>query len=388
MIKEEQQSDEPVMYSPTSDESFNNLENEIDYLIKKYEINQMNTINRKEINNDIIQINKNVCKILDKRDFNIFSFYELNNQIVKDDYYNFENKQIIKENFLSRQNIGVLHENKFKIFIKTDKSKFTKKDIIYLNNKEIRMTNSVIFYFNHFYRKNEYFKFLKINEKSTSVESQNNQCQFCFKKFTICLGIPSNVFWCTYFFKFVCQSCISNEFSVIPSFVLKHWNFDKFPVSKLAREILDKWYDKKVINIKNNDPVLQQAFLLREVIILKRKIHKIFDLMLCNKAEDFVIKTLKEDKYLVLKQNLFSLKDLCEINDYRLINRLKSYLIKFENHILRECDNCLYKGGTCKICMKNEVIFAYNVEDIFYCDDCKNVFHRICCSVHPCVINR
>jgi hypothetical protein len=175
---------------------------------------------------------------------------------------------------------------------------------------------------------------------------------------------------------------------VIPAFILKHWNFNKFPVSKTAREILMKWYNKNVIHIKNNDPILQQAYLLRKAIILKRKIQMIFDLMKCDKAESFVLKTLKEDNYLVLKQNLFSLKDLCEINDYKLINKLNSYFKKFEHHIIKECVECCYKGGSCKICMNNEILLAYNIEDVFYCHDCKNTFHRTCCSVHPCVINR
>ena len=86
-----------------------------------------------------------------------------------------------------------------------------------------------------------------------------------------------------------------------------------------------------------NDLSLQFSIRLRQAIILKRKLHKIFDMMNCKSAEDFVLNTLKEYKYFVLKQNVFSMKDLCEINDYSLIFKLQDFFFKFENHLRKEC---------------------------------------------------
>jgi len=262
--------------------------------------------------------------------------------------------------------------------------------VIYKANKPVRMANSAVLYFNHFYNKYQHFKFNTklVTVKTASIEDQNNQCQLCYKKFSFLLGIPCGVYWCSYFLKFVCKDCISHDYSIIPSFVLMHWNFNKFPVSKRAKEILNKWHSKHVINIKNNDRILNQSYLLREAIAVKRKIHKMFDLMACEDAEEVVITLLKKDSYLVLKQNLFSLKDLCEINDGKMIEKLNVYKDKLQTHLRKTCKVCNYKGGTCKICLNNEIIYAYDVEDIFYCHDCKNIFHRTCCSVHPCVINR
>ena len=32
------------------------------------------------------------------------------------------------------------------------------------------------------------------------------------------------------------------------------------------------------------------------------------------------------------------------------------------------------------MCMSDEVIFAYEVESVFYCIECKKLFHKKCCS--------
>jgi hypothetical protein len=50
-------------------------------------------------------------------------------------------------------------DKNFKICLKIDKNQFTKKDIIYYKNKEIKMTNSVVFYLNYFYKKEHYIRF-------------------------------------------------------------------------------------------------------------------------------------------------------------------------------------------------------------------------------------
>ena len=137
--------------------------------------------------------------------------------------------------------------------------------------------------------------------------------------------------------RFICQDCVSDEFSIVPAFILKYWNFKKFQISNSAKELLTLWYDKPVIHIKQNDHIIKESSLLHSAIVLKRKIHKIFDLMKCDNSESFVFNTLKEYKYLVLRETLFSLKDLVDIYEFRLIKKLKDFLLKFEDHILKEC---------------------------------------------------
>jgi hypothetical protein len=98
--------------------------------------------------------------------------------------------------------------------------------------------------------------------------------------------------------------------------------------------IIEKWYDKPVIHIKSSDYILKNSSQLKIAVILKRKIHKIFDLIKCPNLENFAIKILGKHKYFLLKENLFSLQDLCEIYEYNLINQLKIYFKHFEDHLL------------------------------------------------------
>lgn len=67
----------------------------------------------------------------------------------------YDNKPLIP----SFNNLQTPFDKKFRISRKVDKNQFTKKDIIFYNNKELKMTNSIVFYLNHFYSKVPYIKF-------------------------------------------------------------------------------------------------------------------------------------------------------------------------------------------------------------------------------------
>lgn len=138
--------------------------------------------------------------------------------------------------------------------------------------------------------------------------------------------------------RFICENCVSPEYSVIPAFILKSWSFKKFSISKHASDLLNRWIEKPIIHIKTNGSLIKRSSMLKQTIILKRQIHKIFDLMKCEDKDNFVIRTLGENKYLILRELLFSLKDLVEINDYSMISKLQSILNLFEAHITKECN--------------------------------------------------
>lgn len=188
--------------------------------------------------------------------------------------------------------------------------------------------------------------------------------------------------------RFICSDCVSEEYSIIPAFIIKKWNFKKFQISKAAKETIEKWYDKPVIHIKQKDPLIRLSHPVNECLILKRKIHKIFDLMKCEDYDKFVIQTLGDYKHFVLKESLFSLRDLVDIYENRMQDKLIEFLHKFETHLLNECASCDYKGGNCMMCLSDEIIYAYDIEKIFFCNECKKLFHKKCCSFHPCIINR
>jgi hypothetical protein len=93
-------------------------------------------------------------------------------QCMRDDYFTF-NKATKKNStlFLHQINdenknnsnipqlINLPFEKKFRVTKKTDKNVFTLKDKIFINNREVKMTNSICFYLNHFYNKGVFYRF-------------------------------------------------------------------------------------------------------------------------------------------------------------------------------------------------------------------------------------
>jgi hypothetical protein len=60
--------------------------------------------------------------------------------------------------------------------------------------------------------------------------------------------------------------------------------------------------------------------------------------MRCDHPDIFALNILGKYKHFVLKENLFSLKDLCDIYEMSLGPKLREFFHKFENHILVECE--------------------------------------------------
>ena len=111
--------------------------------------------------------------------------------------------------------------------------------------------------------------------------------------------------------------------------------------------------------------------------------------MKCKDAFDFLDKNIPDCEYIVLKEYIFSLKDLLDINNKTFINKLKKIKEIFVRHIREECLECKYDGNICGYCMSEEKIYFYNSEEVIYCK-CKNCFHKECYEQnygHNCHVN-
>jgi len=113
------------------------------------------------LNNQItLNSNENVAT------YNISKYMDIQ-QCLKENYFRniFNNTNItvgkkdlgIVPAFANRDSRYFPFDKYFRINKKLDKEKFTKKDIIYYNNVQIKMANSIVFYLNNFYKKKEFF---------------------------------------------------------------------------------------------------------------------------------------------------------------------------------------------------------------------------------------
>ena len=272
-------------------------------------------------------------------------------------------------------------DNLYEINEKTLTKEYNKNDKLTYKKKKRPISNCLLLYLNKYYQKAPYHKFFKHNlyNRPITLKHQNFQCYICHKNFSKFLGIPiDQIFWCSYYMRFVCKDCIDDEYFIIPYFVLKKWSFEKFSVSKKAKNSLMYWYDKPIIYLKKSDKLIRKIPQLSKVIEIKKSINNMFDFMKCENKFKFVEEALGEYEYLALKEYIFSLRDLVEINNKVFYKKLVEFKNKFIKHLSGECSQCLFKGEICNKCGYDEKIFFYDFENIFYCKTCKKSFHKKC----------
>ena len=272
-------------------------------------------------------------------------------------------------------------DNLYEINEKTLTKEYNKNDKLTYKKKKRPISNCLLLYLNKYYQKAPYHKFFKHNlyNRPISLKHQNYQCYICHKFFSMFLGIPiEQVFWCSYYMRFICKDCIDDEYFIIPCFVLKKWSFEKFSVSKKAKNTLMNWYDKPIIYLKKSDKLIRKIPQLSLVIEMKKSINNMLDFMKCEHKFKFVEEALGEYEYLALKEYIFSLRDLVEINNKVFYKKLVKFKNKFVKHLSGECSQCLFKGEICNKCGYDEKIFFYDFENVFYCKTCKKSFHRKC----------
>ena len=260
-------------------------------------------------------------------------------------------------------------------------SEYNINDSIIYRKKRRPISNCLLFYLYKYYKKATYHKFIKNNLKNRtiSLKDQNYQCQICLRKIPIFLGIPKEpVFWCSYYMRYVCKNCIDNGMSIIPHFVLKKWCFKKFTISKKAKQTLEKWYNKPIIVFDKNDKIFEKSAQLNSVINIKRVINLIINKMKCKNIFKLIEEIMGEYDYIALKEDIFSLKDLVEINNKTFINKMDEFKNKFIQHISNECQDCKYEGEICNICNQEPKVFFYDFDNAIYCKICKKSFHKEC----------
>ena len=254
-------------------------------------------------------------------------------------------------------------DNLYQVKDKPLTREYNSKDELIYDKKLTPMTNSHLLYLNSFYRKALYHKFFKNNlhHNHISLKSQNFQCFICLK----------------YYMRFVCKECIAEEYSIIPYFILANWSFEKFSISKRAKLIMEKWYDKPVICFKKDEGLFKAIPSLNQITQIKLAIHYIYDKLKCDKKKELIENVLGEYQYLALKEIIFSIRDLVEINNKIFFKKINGFLSEFIKHISGECQICKIEGTNCK-CGSDEILFLYDYKNVFYCPECDICYHRKC----------
>ena len=131
------------------------------------------------------------------------------------------------------------------------------------------------------------------------------------------------------------------------------------------------------VKIAKKNPVLMLKPELRKLLVRRRIVHKMFDMIKCEAWKTLIeTKKLQEHKYLLLRDCYLTLDLMCTPD--RLEEILNDFYNVFKHH-LEKCRKCFYKGEMCKICMnKKDLIFIYDVSKVSKCKHSLKVGHKRC----------
>jgi len=103
---------------------------------------------------------------------------------------------------------------------------------------------------------------------------------------------------------------MAEERIAIPWKAIESFDLRGYPVSRKAYIEIKSYYEKPIIEIKNESQLVKQSKLLYDFLVIKRQIHLMYD-SICDL--ELMEPLLKKKLNYCLKQNLFSLKNLYDI---------------------------------------------------------------------------
>ena len=167
----------------------------------------------------------------------------------------------------------------------------------------------------------------------------------------------------------------------IPWKAVEEFDLRGYPVCKTAYAELKSYYQKCLVEIPRDSPVVKQSQRLYDFLVLKRQVHLIYD-SICNL--DLIHPLLKSKLNYCLQINLFSMKNLYDIyNGQESLSLERDYEI-LSKHFYR-CEFCESKKGyICPKCKDPVKIFPFELRDTHGCKNCRKLFHRKCLFYREC----
>lgn len=216
--------------------------------------------------------------------------------------------------------------------------------------------------------------------REMGLDVQNYECAECSRAIGTLFG-PAKI--CAYTKRYYCEECHLDEAVVIPAKVMYNWDFRQFRVCHKAKLFLDSVNIEPIIDVKSfNADLYDFAPSLREVFDLRKQLRYMDAyLITCadskSKAKATFDKMVWPRDYLHCRIDMYSVRDLEEINSGKLIAVLKATTKFARDHILG-CVLCSGKGFICEVCKEDRPIYPFDLDQIMQCKECFTVFHLDC----------
>ncbi|XP_056354632.1 run domain Beclin-1-interacting and cysteine-rich domain-containing protein isoform X4 [Oenanthe melanoleuca] len=220
--------------------------------------------------------------------------------------------------------------------------------------------------------------------RKVAVAKQNYRCAGC--------GIRTDpdyikrLRYCEYLGKYFCQCCHENAQTVIPSRILRKWDFSKYYVSNFSKDLLSKIWSDPLFNVQAINPGLyQKVKALNQVRLLRIQLFHMKNMFkTCRLAKDLLDSFDTVPGHLTEDLHLYSLSDFSAIKKGDLMPRLTELLKAGSLHI-DKCMLCQAKGFICEFCQnEDDIIFPFELNKCRTCEDCKACYHKSCFKSSPC----
>ncbi|NWX09854.1 RUBIC protein, partial [Caloenas nicobarica] len=220
--------------------------------------------------------------------------------------------------------------------------------------------------------------------RKVAVAKQNYRCAGC--------GIRTDpdyikrLRYCEYLGKYFCQCCHENAQMVIPSRILRKWDFSKYYVSNFSKDLLSKIWSDPLFNVQDINPALyrkvkslNQVWLLRIQLFHMKNMFKT-----CRLAKDLLDSFDAVPGHLTEDLHLYSLSDLSATKKGDLVPRLMELLKAGSLHV-EKCMLCQAKGFICEFCQNDgDIIFPFELNKCRTCEECKACYHKSCFKSTRC----
>ncbi|NXR92224.1 RUBIC protein, partial [Hypocryptadius cinnamomeus] len=220
--------------------------------------------------------------------------------------------------------------------------------------------------------------------RKVAVAKQNYRCAGC--------GIRTDpdyikrLRYCEYLGKYFCQCCHENAQTVIPSRILRKWDFSKYYVSNFSKDLLSKIWSDPLFNVQAINPALyQKVKALNQVRLLRIQLFHMKNMFkTCRLAKDLLDSFDTVPGHLTEDLHLYSLSDFSAIKKGDLMPRLTELLKAGSLHI-DKCMLCQAKGFICEFCQnEDDIIFPFELNKCRTCEECKACYHKSCFKSSHC----
>ncbi|KAL1222120.1 hypothetical protein V5N11_009354 [Cardamine amara subsp. amara] len=228
------------------------------------------------------------------------------------------------------------------------------------------------------------------------LEAQHYICAGCHKYFddgaTLVRDIVKALGWgkprlCEYTGQLFCSSCHTNDMAVLPARVLHHWDFNRYPVSQLAKSYLDAIHEQPMLCVSAVNPFLSSKIpALNHIMSIRKRITIMLPYVRCPFRKT-LIKGLSSRRYLLESTDFFALRDLIDLSKGpfaalpAIMETVRRIIVE---HITEQCLVCCDVGVPC--CARqacddtSSLIFPFQEDEVNKCRACSSVFHKRCFS--------